>query len=86
MMDNVQRAKLAKTIIETPFMLELFGELEEAAVNASVWAKPTDNDTRAAAMSEVRTIRNFMTKLRAIAGEAERHGMASPDSPVIKAD
>lgn len=78
MIDDAQKAKLAKTIIEMPFMLELFDELEQAAINAAVWAKPTDNDTRSAAMSEVRVIRNFMTKLRAIAGEAERQGKPSP--------
>lgn len=77
-MENDQRAKLAKTIIEMPFMLELFDELEQAAINAAVWAKPIDNDTRAAAMSEVRTIRNLLTKLTAIAGAADRQGKASP--------
>lgn len=83
MIDNAQKAKLAKMIVDTPFMLELFAELEEAAVNASVWAKPTDHETRAAAMSEVRTIRNLLTKLRAIAGEADRQGRPSPDAPPL---
>jgi hypothetical protein len=77
-MDDTQRSRLAKSIIETPFMLELFGELEHAAMDAAVWAKPGEQEKRDAALAEVRTIRNFLTKLNVLAGMANRQGKSAP--------
>ena len=71
-MDKEQRAAHARSLFQDPVFIEIMDGLETDALNSGVYAKTIDNDTRAAAMAEVRAIRALRLKLTAIIGADNR--------------
>lgn len=71
-MDKAQRAAHARTLIHDPLFIEIMDKLEHEAIDDGIYATPTQDDVRAAAMAEARAIRALRSKLNAIIGEANR--------------
>lgn len=65
------KAAAARDILAVPLFAELMDELEQAAVDAAVQAKITDDVTRAANMAEVRAIRSLRSRIEMLAREDE---------------
>jgi len=61
-----ERRSFAEIIVTNPLYAETMAELEASAFNRGVYAAATDNETRAAAMAEVRAIRAFRSNLEAL--------------------
>ena len=64
-MTPIERAALAKSILDNPLTDEILGDLERAAIDRCVMAPMTDHEMRMAAAAEVRAIRAFRHTLRA---------------------
>ena len=79
---DVDKARTAKMLLDTPLIQEVFDDIEQAAFNEAVNAKPADNETRAAKCAEVRAIRALRMRLALLVAEeqAER-GAKSRDWP-----
>jgi hypothetical protein len=60
-----ERRSLAEQITTNPLFHETLSVLETAAIDRGVYAPMTDDDTRAAAMAEIRAIRAFRQHLEA---------------------
>lgn len=60
-----ERRSLAEQITTNPLYDETLSMLEAAAINRGVYAALTDDETRAAAMAEIRAIRAFREHLAA---------------------
>ena len=71
-MDKEQRAAHARSLFEDSVFIEIMDGLESDALNTGVYAKATDDATRAAAMAEVRAIKALRSKLTAIIGADNR--------------
>jgi hypothetical protein len=73
------RSVRAKEWLADPIFIELFSEMEDAAINSAVYAKPDENERRVHALSEVRAIRSLLSKLNALArDEAKSEGNDAP--------
>jgi hypothetical protein len=77
-MTDDDRKRAAQAILEFPFALELFAEIEAAATNQCIFAKMNDDETRRNAAAEVRAIRNVLSRLRSIAGQTETVSRRAP--------
>jgi hypothetical protein len=77
MRDEVKRAE-ARALLDNPLFNLLMDEIETAAINGCVNAKPTDHEARAAYAAEVRAIRNFRSKLNYLGVEAKADGNRAP--------
>lgn len=62
-MDKQERKSLAEQIITNPLTETLLAEIEKSAMETGISAKLTDDETRAAAMAEVRAVRAFRRNL-----------------------
>lgn len=65
------RRRAAQAILEFPLLMDLFNEMEQAAINACLYAKLTDDDARLAHAVEARTIRNLLSRIRSIAEDGQ---------------
>lgn len=65
-----QRTTRARALLDDPLFIELMSELEASAIDAAIYAKPADQDTRQVALCEARAIRDLRRKLAAIVREA----------------
>jgi len=65
------RADAARGILAIPLFAELMNELEQAAVNAAVYAESTDHEARQAGMAQVRAIRDLRSMIEVISKEDE---------------
>ncbi len=63
------RAVRAKEWLADPIFIQLFSEMEDAAINSAVYAKPDDHEKRMHSLSEVRVIRSLLSKLNALSGD-----------------
>lgn len=63
--DDHRRA--AQAVLEHPILMELFSELEQSAINATLNAKSTDHEARLAHAIEAKTIRNLLSRIRSLA-------------------
>lgn len=77
-MTDDDRRRAAQTILEIPYFHQLWDELEQAAINATINAKMNDDETRRNAAAEARAIRNVRSRLRAIAEEKETKSRRAP--------
>lgn len=77
MRDEVKSAE-ARAMLDNQLFHILLDEIETAAINGCVNAKPTDHEARAAYAAEVRAIRNFRSKLNHLAEEAKAGGHQAP--------
>lgn len=71
-MTDDDRKRAAQAVLEIPFFVQLWDELEQAAVNACIFAKPTDHEARQAYAAEARAIKQVRQRLESIA-----HGQSS---------
>lgn len=70
-MTDDDRRRAAQAILEFPLLMELFNDLEQAAISACLFAKSTDHEARLAHAVEARTIRNLLSRIRSLAGQTE---------------
>lgn len=69
-----ERTRSAQAILAIPLYGELMDELEAAAVNAAVYAQPTDHEARSAHIGEVRAIRSLRSRIELLANEDSAKG------------
>lgn len=77
-MTDDDRKRAAQTVLEVPFFLDLWNEIEQAAINGCIYAEYTDHEKRQAMAAEVRAIRNVLSRLRSVAGQTETQGRRAP--------
>lgn len=77
-MSPEQRVARARGLLDDEFFLALMGELEADAIDAAIYAKPTDHDARQAACAEAKAIRDLRAKLTAIVREANPTRKGAP--------
>lgn len=77
-MTPAERLAGARNLLDSPLFHELVTELETNAINACVYADPTDDAKRAAYAAEVRAIRKFRSKLNLIVEEANADVNSAP--------
>lgn len=70
-MTDDARRRAAQAILEVPYFHEVWNELEQAAVNACIYAEYTDHEKRLAHAMEARAIRNVLSRLRSIAQDGQ---------------
>lgn len=76
-MTEDDRRRAAEVLLDMPLFHELWADLETSAINCCVNAAITDDVARAAWAAEVRAIRSFRSKLRALA-QATPSGKSAP--------
>ena len=59
-----QEINAARMVLDHPVVIEVLNDMEKTALDNAVNAKPTDIETVAAQLAEVRAIRKFRNKLR----------------------
>lgn len=69
-MRDAEKIAAARELLSNPLFHLLMDDIETAAVNTCVNAKPADHETRAAGAAEVRAIRTLRSKLNHLSGEA----------------
>lgn len=72
-MTDDEKRRAAQSVLETPFFVQLWDELEQAAINQCINAEINDDITRKNAAAEVRSIRKVRNRLTSIAKQ--------PDAP-----
>jgi hypothetical protein len=77
-MTDEDRRRAAQTALEIPFFHELWDELEQAAINACIFAKNTDHETRQAYAAEARAIKQVRQRLESIANGQSGAGRRAP--------
>ncbi|MEX2741095.1 hypothetical protein AB3480_06560 [Rhizobium mongolense] len=77
-MRDEEKSAAARALLDNPLFHLLMDDIETAAINGCVHAKPTDHDARAAYAAEVRAIRNFRSKLNHLSEEAKAGGNQAP--------
>jgi hypothetical protein len=65
----MSRADAARGILSIPLFPELMDELEQAAVNAAVYAEYTNHEARQAHLAQVRAIRDLRSRIEVISRE-----------------
>lgn len=68
-MTEDERRRAAQAVLSIPLVHELFDELEQAAINACIYAKYDDHEGRQAHAAEARAIRRVRERLASIAQE-----------------
>jgi hypothetical protein len=88
-MTDAEKTAQARALLDTPLFHILWDEMEQAAINACLYARATDTETesevRAARAAEARAIRNFRSKLSET-DEAVEDGQESDDTDEQKAE
>lgn len=70
-MTDDDRRRAAQAILEFPFFLDLWAELEQAAINATIHAKYDDHEGRQAHAAEARAIRRVRERLVNLSKEVD---------------
>lgn len=70
-MTDDDRRRAAQAVLEVPYFHELWNELEQAAVNACIYAEYTDHEGRQAHAAEARAIRRVRDRLVALSKEGD---------------
>lgn len=66
-MTDDDRRRAAQAILEFPFFLDLWAELEAAAVNAAIYADYADHEKRQGAAMQARAYREILSRIRSVA-------------------
>lgn len=66
-MTDDDKKRAAQAILEFPFFVQLWDELEQAAVNACIYAKYDDHEGRQAHAAEARAIKKVRQRIESIA-------------------
>jgi hypothetical protein len=77
-MTDEDRRHAAQAVLEIPFFTHLWSELEQAAVNACIFADNTDHETRQAFAAEARAIKQVRQRLESIANGQSGAGRKAP--------
>jgi hypothetical protein len=77
-MTDAEKVAQARAILDMPLFHVLWTELEDAAVNACIFADPKDDEKRHAYAAEARAIKNFRSKLTALVSEANSTRKGAP--------
>ena len=77
-MTDEDKRRAAQTVLEVPFFLDVWKEMEIAAINAIIAANINDDETRRNNAAEVRAIRRIRERLESIAnsGQLSTHNRA----------
>lgn len=70
-MTDDDRRRAAQTVLEVPFFNQLWDELEQAAINATIYADFTDHEKRQAHAAEARAIRRVRQRLLDLSKEVD---------------
>lgn len=70
-MTDDDRRRAAQTVLTIPFFSQLWDELEQAAVNACIYADYTDHEKRQAHAAEARAIRRIRQRLVDLSKEVD---------------
>ena len=70
-MTDDERKRAAQAVLSIPFFQELWEELEQAAINACIYAKYDDHEGRQAHAAEARAIRRIRQKLVDLSKEVD---------------
>lgn len=62
-MTDEERRRAAQAVLEIPYFSQLWDEMEQAAVNATIYAKYDDHEGRQAHAAEARAIRRVRQRL-----------------------
>lgn len=66
-MTEEERRHAAQAILSIPFFIQLWDELEQAAVNGCIFAKYDDHEGRQAHAAEARAIKQVRQRIESIA-------------------
>jgi hypothetical protein len=78
-MTDDDRKRAAQTILEFPLLMEIFHDIEQTAINATLYAKSEDHEARLAHATEAKAIRNLLSRLRSIAdGQTDAASRRAP--------
>lgn len=77
-MTDDDRRRAAQTILEIPYFHQLWDELEQAAINATINADFTDHEKRQAHAAEARAIRRVRARLDSLAKEQPSPSRRAP--------
>jgi len=70
-MTDDDRKRAAQSILEVPFFRQLWDELEQAAINATINARYDDHEGRQAHAAEARAIRRVRERLVNLSKEVD---------------
>ena len=70
-MTDEERRRAAQAVLEIPFFIDLWNEIEQAAVNACINAEYTDHERRQAHAAEARAIKRVRQRLETIAFDGQ---------------
>lgn len=70
-MTNEERQRAASAVLSIPFFNTLMDEIEQAAVNACIFAKYDDHEARQAHAAEARSLKSIRSRLAAISQEGQ---------------
>lgn len=70
-MTDEERRHAAQTVLEIPFFTQLWDEIEQAAISATINAKYDDHEGRQAHAAEARAIRRVRQRLETIASDGQ---------------
>lgn len=73
LLDTAAKRAHAAQLFNDPLFNEIMDGMEAASINEAMYAKPTDDATRHAALTEARAIRSLRTKLKNLAVHSETH-------------
>jgi hypothetical protein len=73
-----RRIASARALLDDELFNALMDEFEASAIDAAIYAKPTDHDARQAACAEAKAIRDLRSKLAAIVREAKSSAKGVP--------
>lgn len=77
-MTDDDRKRAAQAILEFPLFIQLWDELEKAAINATLNAKYDDHEGRQAHAAEARAIRRVRERLDSLAREHTTSSRRAP--------
>lgn len=75
-MTDDDRRRAAQSILEYPFFLDLWAELEAAAVNAAIYADYADHEKRQGAAMQARAYREILSRIRSIAKDGQTEAVS----------
>lgn len=77
-MTDDDRKRAAQAVLEIPFFVQLWDELEQAAINACIYADHVDHEARQAHAAEARAIKRIRQRLESVAHGQSDVGRRAP--------
>lgn len=77
-MTDEDRRRAAQAVLTIPYFIDLWNELENAAINATIFADYNDHETRQSMAAEARAIKRVRERIESIAkdGQLKPYGRA----------